>query len=295
MCTPSHLDELLRRWEDARRQGRPAAPEELCRDCPELLEPLRRGIAARERADAPPGETVAPGAPGPPPWPGEAGDAPGAEPVPGYRLVRRLGEGGFGEVWQAEGPGGFPVALKFIRPPGRVGEPELRALEITKRLRHPNLLAVFGAWQAGGRLVIAMELAERSLLDRLREVRAQGLSGIPRDELLEYMREAAKGVDFLNEPRVLFEGRRPVRVQHRDLKPHNILLVGGGVKVADFGLARLLEGAPPGRAVVLAPPYAAPEFFAGHTSRHSDQYSLAVTYCQLRGGRLPFEGAQAGV
>ncbi len=219
----------------------------------------------------------------------------GREPVLGYVLVERLGRGGFGEVWKARGPGGFHVALKFVPLDRRAGAAELRALEVIKEIRHPHLLATVGAWQAGGFLVIAMELAERTLLDRFREAVAQGSAGIPGPELHESMMEAAKGLDYLNEPRHPVEGKEPLGIQHRDVKPQNLLLVGGGVKVADFGLARLLEHSVTGHTGSMTPAYAAPEFFRLETSAHSDQYSLAVTYCHLRGGRLPFAGSPAEV
>src|SRR5262249_15479001 len=124
------------------------------------------------------------------------------------------------------------------------------------------------------------ELADTSLLGRLKETQGQGRSGLPRDELLEYLREAAKGLDHLHKH----------HVQHRDIKPHNLLLVGDSVKVADFGLAKLLEHSVTSNTGAMTMAYAAPECFNGQTSRHSDQYSLAVTYCQLRGGELPFTG-----
>jgi hypothetical protein len=164
---------------------------------------------------------------------------------------------------------------------------------VLKGLRHPNLLSTVGAWQVGPHLIIAMELADGTLADRLRAARDSGLPGIPGPELPEYLREAAKGIDFLNEPRHVLGGRTGVRFQHRDIKPANILLVGTGVKVADFGLVRLLERTYASHTGALTPAYAAPEFFNGKTSPHSDQYSLAITYCQLRTGRLPFEGSLA--
>lgn len=210
----------------------------------------------------------------------------GTEPVPGYTLVARLGSGGFGEVWKAAGPGGFHVALKFVPLNGRVGETELRALNVIREIRHANLLSHFGTWTIGNLLIIATELADRTLLDRLQESQAFGNRGIPRDELLQYMDEAAKGIDFLNEPTT--SGR--LQIQHRDIKPQNLLLSGGSVKVGDFGLARSLESDATGHTGSMTMAYAAPECFDGTTSFRSDQYSLAVTYCYLRGGELPFDG-----
>jgi serine/threonine protein kinase len=213
----------------------------------------------------------------------------GAEPVPGYQLVKRLGQGGFGEVWQATGPGGFPVAMKFIRLGASSSAVELRALELMKTVRHPNLLGQFGSWQQDETLMVAMELAEGSLLDRHTAAVAEGLPGIPADELLEYMADAARGIDHLNEPRP--EDGQPHGIQHRDIKPANLLLVGGGVKVADFGLAKVLRQSQASNTGCMTLAYAAPECVNGATSPRSDQYSLAVTYCQLRGNRVPFRGA----
>lgn len=75
-------------------------------------------------------------------------------------------------------------------------------MDIVRRLRHPNLLPAFGAWQREGLLIVAMELADRTLWDRYHEARDEGLQGIPREELLDYLREAAKGIDYLNQPHV---------------------------------------------------------------------------------------------
>lgn len=217
----------------------------------------------------------------------------GREPVAGYRLLARLGRGGFGEVWKAQSSGGFPVALKFVHLDSKSGNLELRTLDILKSIRHGNLLSTFDAWKLDSCLVMAMELADRTLLDRLNEALEQGLPGIPRDELLEYMREAAKGLDFLNGHQHTVAGKDKVGIQHRDVKPQNLLLVGNSVKVADFGLSRLLESTATSHTGALTVAYAAPEFFNGQTCSQSDQYSLAVTYCELRSGRLPYGGGSA--
>jgi serine/threonine protein kinase len=203
--------------------------------------------------------------------------------------MRRLGSGGFGEVWQAEGQGGFPVALKFVRLGEAIGEAELRALDIIKGLRHPNVLYTFGAWQIAGFLVIGMELADATLGDRFHDAVNHGLPGMPRDEVLECLAQAARGIDYLNSPTHGPGGDQAV--QHRDIKPQNILILGGGVKVADFGLAKLLEHSVTSHTGGLTLAYAAPEFFNKQVAMQSDQYSLAVTYCHLRGGRLPFTGS----
>ena len=220
---------------------------------------------------------------------------PGDQPVPGYRLVTRRGRGGFGEVWEAEAAGGFRVALKIVRLPTEARSAEVSALTVVRGIRHPNLLVSFGAWQEDGVLIVGMELADRSLWDRFIEAEDQGLRGIPRSELLGYLWDVASGIDHLNEPRHTLEGRPGVGVQHRDLKPQNILLFGGGAKVADFGEAQVMDGpvAPHNGTWTLA--YAAPEFFDGFTSHRSDQYALAVTYCQLRGGKLPYFGTDVTV
>ena len=102
------------------------------------------------------------------------------------------------------------MALKFVALDGKVGSAELRALEVIKSIRHPHLLANFGSWQKDGRLIIAMELADKTLYDRLNECLDQGLTGIPTPEIFEYFLEAANGLDFLNEPRHSTRYRQPL-------------------------------------------------------------------------------------
>ena len=75
----------------------------------------------------------------------------------------------------------------------------MRSLDDTKRIRHPNLVSRFGAWLNDDWLILAMELCDRSLLDRLSEARDKNLPGIPLKELLNYMSDAANGLDALNE------------------------------------------------------------------------------------------------
>ena len=156
---------------------------------------------------------------------------PTREQVSGYALVRRLGRGGVAEVWEAESPSGYRVALKLIHLTSDLRSGELRALKITRGIRHPYLLMNFGTWQIGSLLVISMELADRTLWDRFLEANAEGLRGIPRAELLGYLACVADAVDYLNGYWHSVGGREGVGIQHRDLKPQNILLVGTCPKV----------------------------------------------------------------
>ncbi len=201
----------------------------------------------------------------------------------GYKLLRRIGSGGFGEVWLAEAPGGVAVAVKVIFRPLDHDEAqrELQSLELIKGLRHPFLLQTQAYWSFEDRLYIVMELADGSLRDRLKECHVQGLGGIPVAELLRYFREAAEAADFLHRQHVL----------HRDIKPENILLLQHHAKLADFGLARV-QGS---QRMVSAtgsgtPLYMAPEIWNGKVSVQSDQYSLALTYAELRLDRRLFSG-----
>ncbi len=210
------------------------------------------------------------------------------EPLPGYKLLERLGRGGFGEVWKVEAPGGFMKAMKFVfgdldatDEEGRPAEQELKALNRVKSIRHPYILSLERFDIVDGQLIIVMELADRNLWDRFRECRGVGLPGIPREELLRYMEECAEALDLMN---------NHYQIQHLDIKPQNIFLVFQHVKVADFGLAKAVEGR---RATVtggVTPVYAAPETFEGWISRFSDQYSLAIVFQEMLTGTRPFNG-----
>ncbi|MEX0792696.1 MAG: serine/threonine protein kinase, partial [Pirellulaceae bacterium] len=159
---------------------------------------------------------------------------PGDQPIAGYKLIHFLGKGQFGEVWKASGPGGTEVALKFILLQQRTGIRELKSIQSVKLIRHANLLPVNAIWLLGmdgtvlddamldqllsdkplpegtmaidvtqtldnpQYLVVSMALADKSLEDLLKEAGGEGISHA---ELLDFMRQAAKGIDFLNSPR----------------------------------------------------------------------------------------------
>jgi eukaryotic-like serine/threonine-protein kinase len=200
----------------------------------------------------------------------------------GYRLIEKLGAGGYGEVWKASAPGGLTKAVKVVfgAMDGPQAEQELKALGRIKEVRHPFLLSLERIDVLDGQLFVVTELADGSLHDRFLQCRRVGLQGIPRDELIAHLRDAAEALDYMAQTHGL---------QHLDVKPQNLLLVGGRMKVADFGQVRLVGGignTAPG----VTPVYATPEAFDGRVSRQSDQYSLAVVYQEMLTGHRPFPG-----
>ncbi len=212
-----------------------------------------------------------------------------AEPIPGYRLIEPLGSGGFGEVWKCEAPGGICKAIKFVQGSSdevddrcKKADEELRAVQHIKSIRHPFLLSIDRVEVVDGELLIVTELADQNLHELLQKYRGLGKTGVPREELLTYLREAAEVLDLMN---LKFD------LQHLDIKPRNLFLVSNHVKVADFGLVNSLAGAG-GKLHVgaITPLYASPELFQGKLSRHCDQYSLAIVFQELLTATLPFAG-----
>ncbi len=207
----------------------------------------------------------------------------GYEPIAGYRLEQMIGRGGFGEVWRADAPGGLKKAVKFVF--GDMEQHratrELRSLERIKGVHHPFLLTLERFEIVDDQLVIITELADGSLEDVFNRHRERGSCGIPRAAMLAYMHDAADALDYLHQS---------YQLQHLDIKPGNLLLVGGHVKVADFGLLKDLRDDDCSVIGGLTPIYAPPEVFDGRPSMHSDQYSLAVMYQELLTGSRPFNG-----
>jgi serine/threonine protein kinase len=207
----------------------------------------------------------------------------GDEPLPGYVLTEPLGRGGFGEVWACVAPGGLKKAVKFVSA-GDDGEAaqfrqEFDAFEQIKEIRHPFLLSLERVEVVGNELVMVMELADEQLLDRFKACRAANLPGIPRPELLGYLLEAAEALDVIS---------AKYGLQHLDVKPANLFVTAGHVKVGDYGLVAKLDTAGGTGHRGLTPKYVAPEVLQGKVHTRSDQYSLALVYCELLTGTFPY-------
>ena len=214
-----------------------------------------------------------------------------------FRLVRMIGRGGMGSVWQAMHLGlDTPCAVKFIEGElANVAEAHARFEREAKaaaQLRHPNVVQIFdhGVWQ--GRPYIAMELLEGEDLGK-RLTRSGGRITPPE-------------VNFVIQQVCRALGRaHQAGVVHRDLKPDNIFVVKDDdrdiVKILDFGVAKsasqTLDGSNTKTGAMLGTPYyMSPEQAQGIKSvdSRSDLWSLAVIVFQCLTGRLPFESEALG-
>ena len=219
----------------------------------------------------------------------------GMEPFPGYRLRQLLGRGGFAEVWEAETGQGGTVALKFLAcSDSLAASKEIRSIQGIRKLVHPNLIQIDQVWTHLGYIVIAMELADGSLLDLLEAYVEEFGTPIPAEQVCLYLSQAAEGLDFLNSRVHILDGRK-VSFQHCDVKPRNLLLFGDVIKVADYGLSSPTSAMVKSHRRAGTPDFTAPEVFQGRLSDWTDQYSLAITYIQLRTGRLPWNETPHGI
>jgi serine/threonine protein kinase len=228
----------------------------------------------------------------------------GLQPIPGHRLTRRLGAGGFGEVWEALDKDGRPVALKFLdcraRSPSLISS-EIRVLRALRELRHPNIIELYGVCASSHYIILSMERADGNLGDLRQAYREEAGTDIPAEHTLELLEQASVALDFLAGVKLPGINASSGGLQHCDVKPANLLLLGECVKVADFGLCVGTSWQGQRGYWRGTPPYAAPELYRGAATVGTDQYALAVTFCELCMGDRPFwkrdwkAGAPAGL
>lgn len=205
----------------------------------------------------------------------------------GWRIERRIGAGGMGEVFEATRQGsGYSqrAAIKRLAV-GLGGAVAIERFEAERRflarLEHPGIARIIdGGSESDGRPWVAMEFIDGEPIDRW--CRAHGLAVRARVRLFL---EVIEAVDYAHRALIL----------HRDLKPSNVMVTAEGkVKLLDFGIAKSLDDAAPGLTATaigpLTPEYASPEQLDGRPlTMASDVYALGLLLFQLLTGRLPID------
>jgi len=252
-----------------------SAPRQLC---PECL--LRAGFpTGRPALSASAGPE--PRAPFTPPTPAEL-----APLFPQLEILECIGQGGMGAVYRARQPAlDRLVALKILRPPtgndpGFAGRFTREARALAK-LAHPNIVAVHDYGQAGPHHYLLMEFIDGMNLRHLLNA-----GTISPKEALAIVPPICDALQFAHDQGIV----------HRDIKPENILLgKNGAVKIADFGLAKLVgaggeDASLTGAGDVMGTPhYMAPEQVEKprEVDHRADIYSLGVVFYQMLTGELP--------
>ena len=288
MSHESRLLDLVVEWEERRAAGQAASPEELCRNCPELVEALQEHLGAMEKMNLvldakrlPPdglaGNTEALLGPQPAPYSVGSDDWP---VIPQYEMLAELGRGGMGVVFKARQVAlGRIVAIKAILPHGPIRQEQrrfLREAQAMALLQHPNIVQIHEILQQGERPFLVMEYVEGQNL-------SASLDGkpLPARKAAELAAVLARAVHAAHERGII----------HRDLKPTNILVAADGTpKICDFGLARHFENAADctqSSQIAGTPSYMAPEQVLGTSAAQGpavDVHALgAVLYESLTG------------
>jgi tetratricopeptide (TPR) repeat protein len=211
-----------------------------------------------------------------------------------YLVERELGRGGMASVWLAQDLArGGPVAIKVLRPElaGAIGVDRfVREIQVTARLSHPNIVTLLdsGVLPAADGVAVpwyAMAyIPGESLRERLTRERV-----LPVEDALWLACEAGGALATAHRQGIV----------HRDIKPENLLLTGGHVYIADFGIAKALletggERLTSTGFAIGTPAYMSPEQASAEpVDARTDQYSLACVLYEMLVGEPPFTGPTA--
>ena len=203
--------------------------------------------------------------------------ATGSAPLDGYTIKRGIGRGGFGEVYFATSAAGKEVALKHIE---RNMEVELRGVKQCLNLKHSNLIDLYDIRNddLGEAWVVMEYVAGYSL----KEAIDRNPNGLPQEEVDQWFRGIAAGVQYLHDHGIV----------HRDLKPGNIFDDGGIVKIGDYGLSKFIScSRRSGQTESVGTfHYMAPEIGKGIYGKEIDTYALGIVLYEMLTGCVPFEG-----
>lgn len=201
----------------------------------------------------------------------------GQRPLDGFTLKRGVGQGAFGEVYFAVSDGGKEVALKLLL--GST-DAEVRGVGHCLNLKHPNLVHLFDlrADARGDRWVVMEYVFGESLA----HVINKHPTGLPTQVVREWFAALCRGVGYLHNQGVV----------HRDLKPGNIFIEHGHLKIGDYGLSRRISGSERDELSrgVGTPYYMAPEIKNGNYTASIDIYACGVILYEMVTGLRPFNG-----
>ena len=198
-----------------------------------------------------------------------------------YQIIEELGRGAMGVVYRGYDPTiGRTVAVKTVQLDA--GDTELvmrfrREVQAAGVLSHPNIVTIYDAGEDQGLFYIAMELVEGETLQKML---AQG--PLPVEQVIRLAEQIAAALDHAHGHYIV----------HRDVKPANVIVSGGHVKVMDFGIAKITGATMTGTGQVLGTPsYMSPEVVKGQgADSRSDLFSLGVMLYEMLTGARPFLG-----
>jgi len=205
--------------------------------------------------------------------------------IEGYRIVRKIGEGGMASIYLTTDGAGVKQVLKVMRIVGGDGDPLQRFIQefvLLAQLAHPNVATIYRQGFSAGHAFSAMEYFEQG------DLRGRIAEGIDPATALSYAKQTAAALDAIH----------GVGIVHRDLKPANLMLrQDGSMALADFGIAKHLSALMTDTAhdqVVGTPYYLSPEQATGRpVDQRCDLYSLGIVFYELLTGAKPYRASTA--
>jgi serine/threonine protein kinase/tetratricopeptide (TPR) repeat protein len=197
-----------------------------------------------------------------------------------YTLIKKLGRGGFGEVWLAERRAKFVTTKVAVKLPldDQIDHEAIKheATLWEQASGHPNIVPIIDADEYDGQIVIVSEYAPDGSLEGL--LKTNGKLHIER--AVEMTVSILNGLEFLHSRNII----------HRDLKPDNILLQGDTPRIADFGISRVIKTSLHATNATGTPYYMSPEAFKRERTVQTDIWSIGVMLYQMISGKVPFSG-----